>query len=194
MTVFLGYVFLNESISLTKILGISIAIFGVVLAILFGKRKSELSKWDEITPPLWYGVVLGLLGALGQAVGSIVVRPVMFAGADPFMTAILRVGIAALALWSISAALPKATKPENPLNRRVLLFVCMSAFFGLVLGMTLILYAFGGAKAGVVATLSATTPVMVLPMIWLSTKEAPALGAWVGALFVVIGTGAIFLG
>jgi drug/metabolite transporter (DMT)-like permease len=67
------------------------------------------------------------------------------------------------------------------------------AFLGLGLGMTLLLYALAGGKVGVVATLSATSPAIILPMIWASTGERPAAGAWVGAALVVAGMALIFL-
>ena len=53
--------------------------------------------------------------------------------------------------------------------------------------------ALSGGKVGIVSTLSATSPVMILPMLWLKTGERPAGGAWAGALLVVIGMGLIFL-
>ena len=193
-TAILGYFFLNEKLNILEIAGITVAIIGVILAIVFGKRKSTLSKWEDVISPLWVGVVLCLLGALGQSVGSIVIRPVMDSGVDPFPTAALRVGIAALAFLAISAALPKATKPENPVTPRILMLVVATATIGMVVGMTLILFAFSGTSStGIIATLSATTPVMVLPMVWIMSKEAPALGAWIGAALVVVGSSLIFM-
>ncbi len=193
ITAVLGYLFLNENLSIYEILGILIAITGVVLAILYGKRKSQKSHVDNIIPPLYYGVILGLLGALGQSIGSILIRPVMESGANPLMTSFLRVSIAAIAFICISAALPKATKPENPITKTIFVYVSLTALVGMVIGMSLILFAFSGANAGIVATLSATTPVLVLPMLWLTTRQAPALGAWIGAILVVIGSSLIFM-
>ena len=59
--------------------------------------------------------------------------------------------------------------------------------------MTLLLFALSGGNVGIVSTLSATSPVIILPMLWLKTGERPAGGAWVGAALVVIGMGFIFL-
>ena len=63
---------------------------------------------------------------------------------------------------------------------------------GMGLGMTLILFALSGGEVGIIATLSATTPVLMLPMMWWRTGEAPALGAWVGAAGVVAGSALLF--
>ena len=45
-----------------------------------------------------YGILLGLLGAFGQAAGAIIARPVMAEGVDPVTASAIRVGIAALCL------------------------------------------------------------------------------------------------
>jgi uncharacterized membrane protein len=59
--------------------------------------------------------------------------------------------------------------------------------------MTLLLFALSGGYVGIVSTLSATSPVIILPMLWLKTRERPAVGAWIGAALVVVGMGFIFL-
>jgi drug/metabolite transporter (DMT)-like permease len=72
-----------------------------------------------------------------------------------------------------------------------------TAFSGLLamgVGMTLLLFALSGGQAGVISTLSATSPVMILPMLWLLTGERPATGAWAGAGLVVAGMALIFMG
>ncbi len=43
----------------------------------------------------------GLLAALGQASGVLILRPVMADGASPWMASLLRVLFAALCLWAI---------------------------------------------------------------------------------------------
>jgi uncharacterized membrane protein len=45
-----------------------------------------------------------------------------------------------------------------------------------------------------VATLTSTTPVLILPLIWIVTGKAPALPGWIGAGLAVLGTGLISLG
>ena len=59
-------------------------------------------------------------------------------------------------------------------------------------GMSLILYALSGGEVWIVTTLSATSPALMLPFIWLKTGERPAGPAWLGAVLAVIGSGLIF--
>jgi len=49
------------------------------------------------------------------------------------------------------------------------------------------LYGLALGDAGVVTTLSATTPVLILPMLWISTGNRPPLMGWVGASVTLSG-------
>ena len=60
-------------------------------------------------------------------------------------------------------------------------------------GMTLVQFALIGAKAGVVATLSSMSPVLILPVLWGLYRRRPAAGAWLGAVMAVTGSALLFL-
>ena len=92
MSAILGWLLLNEDLTVTQILGILITFSGVLLAIRFGKRKSQLHQWESVRGPLWAGVLLGLAAALSQSIGSLIARPVMETGADPVAAAHGQVG------------------------------------------------------------------------------------------------------
>lgn len=193
LTALFGLIWLGEMLNAMTVLGVILSFFGVALAIFFGQNSREDNSWEAMIPPLWLGVLLGILAASGQAIGSIIIRPILASGADPALIALLRVGIAALAMVLIGLASPDGMTRPSP-SLRALIYTGISAFLGMVLGMTLIMYALIGAKAGIVATLSATSPVMLLPMLWWRMGRAPHAIAWAGALLVVLGSGFIFLG
>lgn len=192
LTVLLGWIFLGEGITPTALFGAFLVFAGVVLAIAFGKRRSQLHEWEAIKGPLWIGLMFGFIAALCQAVGSIIARPVMAAGADPIVTSMIRVGVAGLCLSIIPAHWMMKTETGGPLTWRLFGLTIFSGFLAMGIGMTLLLFAFSGGDAGIVATLSATTPAMLLPLLWLRTGERPALMAWVGAALVGIGCWFIF--
>jgi drug/metabolite transporter (DMT)-like permease len=68
-----------------------------------------------------------------------------------------------------------------------------NGFIGMGVGMTLILLALKHGNIGIVSVLSAVTPILVLPLLWVYMKQRPTLGAWIGASFTVIGTAIILL-
>jgi drug/metabolite transporter (DMT)-like permease len=189
----LGFVVLGEGLSVQATLGIALTVCGVILAILYGTRRNQLHAWEAVKGPLWIGVALGLAAAVGQAVGSIIAKPVMASGVDPFLASMVRVAVAAFCL-SVLIALPiPAVKPKGPLTMKVAVLTVLTGIIALGIGMTLLLFALSGGNVGIVSTLSATSPVIILPMLWLKTGERPASGAWVGAALVVVGMGFLFL-
>jgi drug/metabolite transporter (DMT)-like permease len=192
MAAVLGWVVLGEQLSVTAIAGIGITLCGVLFAILFGKRRQQLHHWETIRGPLWLGVLVGLLAAFSQAVGSLIARPVMATGIDPFAASMLRVAVAALCLTMLTQLPITAFKPKGPLTITVFLQTALTGVIALAFGMTLLLFALSGGSVGIVSTLSATTPVIILPMLWVKTREMPAPGAWIGAVFVIVGMALIF--
>jgi drug/metabolite transporter (DMT)-like permease len=81
--------------------------------------------------------------------------------------------------------------PEAP-TRTTLALALLTAVIGLLLGMTLFLYALQGVETGIIATLSATSPVMILPLLWLRTGQRPTATSWLGAGLAVAGLALIF--
>ena len=69
----------------------------------------------------------------------------------------------------------------------------VSGFLGMALGMSLLLIALQKADAGIVATLSSTSPIMILLLIWIITKKIPTYGAWMGTVLAIIGSALIFI-
>jgi drug/metabolite transporter (DMT)-like permease len=54
-----------------------------------------------------------------------------------------------------------------------------------------VLLALEKGDVGMVAILSSVSPILVLPLLWLQLKRAPAPGAWLGAVLTVVGTALI---
>ncbi|WP_428647122.1 DMT family transporter [Roseibium sp.] len=192
MSAILGWMLLDEHLSAPQLGGIGLIFLGVLLAIRFGKRKSQLHKWESIKGPVWVGILLGLAAALSQSVGSLIARPIMESGADPVAASTVRVGVAALGLLLLTRLPFSWVKPAGRFSVPVVGIIALSGLLGMGVGMTLILFALSGGEVGIVATLSATTPALILPMMWWRTREAPALGAWAGAALVIAGSTLLF--
>lgn len=192
ISVFLGWLVLGEKLSAQAFTGTLIVFSGVALAIVYGKRPSQLHQWENVRGPLWVGVLLGLLAALAQATGSLIARPLMAGGLDPIMASTVRIAVAVAALSVVMATGARFAQPVNTMNRRIFGLTALSGFIGMAVGMTLILFALSGGKVGIVLTLSATTPALILPLLWYRTGERPAAGAWIGAALVVAGSALIF--
>lgn len=184
----LSWLFLDEILSAVQILAILVGFAGICFAIIYGKRRDLLHIWEAITPPLWIGLAAGFLAATGQAIGVLMLRPVMHAGADPLLVGLIRVSVAALIFW-LSWPFDRR-KSEHPLlpDARMSMLILANGFFGLGFGVFLLLKALEIGSVAEVTILSSVSPVMILPFVWYKTGKCPPWGAWLGALLVVAST------
>ena len=95
-------------------------------------------------------------------------------------------------MMTVLAATPLAPARHDSVTRLALAQTLITAIIGLLLGMTLFLYALQGAETGIIATLSATSPVIILPLLWLRTGQSPTGLSWLGAALAVAGLALIF--
>lgn len=190
MAALMGRAFLGEGLGLQAVLGIGLTALGVMLAIL-GRPRADAHRFETLRGTLLAGALFGLGAAAGQAAGSLIARPIMLGGLDPWLASAIRVG-ASGGLMALIAALPFGP-PRPALTRPALVLTGLTAVIGLLLGMTLFLYALQGSQTGVIATLSATSPVMILPLLWLRTGQRPGGLSVLGAAVAVAGLALIFL-
>lgn len=190
MAAILGWAVLDESLPARAGLGIALTAGGVALAVL-GRSRADAHRLEQMKGTLAMGALFGLAAALGQATGSLIARPVMAGGIDPWLASLVRVGASAAVMAGL-AALPAAPALPRPVTPAVWAMTLATAVIGLLLGMTLFLYALKGPETGIVATLSATSPVIILPLLWLRTRQMPRPLAWAGAALAVLGLWLIF--
>jgi drug/metabolite transporter (DMT)-like permease len=208
----LGYVFLGETIAGRQAAGIGLVLAGILLAIGMRRRgtvpavpvlattetsitelPSASTTRATLSNAAWFGIALGVITALGQALGSLVARPAMEAGVEPAAAMAVRSGVAALFFLALALV-------PHPLLRKPYVFkgsdlgiAVTAAFFGTGLGMSLLMAALATGNVGIVTTLSSMTPIMILPMVWLRSGVPPVKEAWFGAALAVAGTALISL-
>lgn len=181
----LGFSFRGEAVTLTQAAGVGLIVAGITLA-MTGPGQEEGARNPK---PLWIGIGLGLATAFAQALGSLLARPAMLAGADPVAAMVVRSGTGALffiALLSLPAFRP-ATLPSRAEVRQI----GFSALAGMVVGMSFLMAALARGDVGIVTTLSSTTPILILPMVWAVYRRMPGPLAWIGAALAVLGTALI---
>jgi drug/metabolite transporter (DMT)-like permease len=188
----LGLLFLGESMSPRKFIGVGLAFSGLLLAILFGRRDQH--RVEAVQGSLAVVIALGLFAAICNAVGLIALKPALLAGTDPLAATALRTGGGALvlsvvALWPAEAFEAPAKRTPSVVFRAIL-----PGFIGYIAAVSLQLYALRSYDAGIVAVLSSMAPVVMLPMIWTRRGAPPPLSAWLGAILAVLGAGIIFVG
>ena len=190
IAVILGVLILDESPSLGQSVGIAAVFMGVVIAIVWGKRASQIHRWEQIQGALWIGVSMGLVSAFGQALGSLLVKPALDAGVDPMAASTVRIGAATILLFGMYK-LGFSEPASTTIAPRHVFYASMNALLAIVIGVSMLLWAFAEGDIGIASILASTTPVLILPWLWYQTGERPAAGAWAGAVIAVLGTAAI---
>jgi len=187
LTALMGRLWLGEPLSWWTGAGILLVTLGVIFAV--DRPAKDAGAWEAVRGRLWVGVALGLFAALCQAGGTIVAVPAMRAGVDPLTAATVRIVAAGLALNLIHLLTRgRLGAFQQPLSRRILVLIILNSIFALGLGVTLMMVGLARGEAGTVAVLSATSPVMILPALWLIDGRRPAWNGWVGAFLAVAGT------
>ncbi|MBT3903148.1 MAG: DMT family transporter [Pelagibacteraceae bacterium] len=192
-TVILNIIFLNEIMSLVNLIGCIIVFFGVVVAIAYGNSRDKNHRWELVEGNLYLGVIFGIGAALCQAIGLVMMKPILNMGADPIASASLRTLISCIFLAFTFFLNYEIFNTKTSLNLKIIGQSILSGFLGMALGMSLLLIALQHADAGIVATLSSTSPIMILFLIWVVTKKIPTTGAWIGTVLAIIGSVLIFI-
>jgi drug/metabolite transporter (DMT)-like permease len=181
----LGFGFRGETVTLLQAAGVGLIVAGIALAVM-GPKQDEGARTPK---PLWIGIGLGLVTSFAQALGSLLARPAMLEGADPVAAMVVRSGTGALFFIAL-LALP-AFRPAALPSRVEVRQIGFSALAGMVVGMSFLMAALARGDVGIVTTLSSTTPILILPMVWAVYRRIPGPLAWVGAAMAVAGTALI---
>ena len=192
-TIFLNIFVLNEKMFLIQLIGCFLIFAGVIVAIVYGNSNDNNHRWEIIEGSIKLGIIFGVLAALCQAIGLILMKPILSAGADPIASAAIRTSISAFLLSFTYFSNNEIIIDKAKFTINIILKTILSGFLGMALGMSLLLIALQKADAGIVATLSSTSPIMILFLIWIITNKIPTLGAWIGTFTAIIGTTLIFV-
>ena len=190
MAAIIGAVVFDEAWTATGVLGTVLIVSGVLLAVFFGTRPGQVHRFETIVGSPLVAFGWALLGALGQAIGAILIDPVLDAGASTWTISAMRVILATPLLWLFARPMDRAARATGgaPMTLRYWAILTVSATLALVAGTTLLLSAFANGPVGQATILSATTPIMMLPLLWITTRERPGMGSWIGAIVAFAGT------
>ncbi len=186
-----AWLFLSETLWGMTLMGSGVLVSGVMVAIVWGRRDDETHRWENTQGALWVGVVMGLLAAVGQAVATLMIKPLMSTGIDAVSASAVRATASFLAHLLLLWAGVGLAKLQSPLSLKNLWNTALSATVSMVIGMTLILQALKTGQANLVAIFSSIAPVLLLPLLWAVYRRQPAAGAWWGGAMTVVGSAMI---
>ena len=201
MTTIIAWVFLGEKLGILDILGITVTVAGVSWIVLEGRpdirERMEISKKHADSGSYQRGVILALGASLGQAVGLVLAKQGMTnAGSDidPMLASFVRMLIACAIIWLISAFRGKLKEVTLIFKDKVTFNLTLSgSICGPFLGVWLSLLALNYISTGVAATLNATVPIIVIPIMYILYQEKSSVRALAGALIAVLGVALLFI-
>jgi len=189
ITALIGLAVLGEQLGPLDLLGMGLTVGGVAWVVL--ERKKALDGSGSRPPAS--GILLGLGGAVGQAVGLVLSKHGM-GDYDPFAATQIRViaGIVGFAVIFTAAGIwPRVVEALR--NRAAMARTALGAVFGPFLGVSLSLLAVKHTEAGVAATIMAIVPVLIIAPSALLFKQPVTARAVLGAVIAVGGVAVLFL-
>jgi drug/metabolite transporter (DMT)-like permease len=191
MSALLAYFFLDERLSSIAVLGIIITIFGIGL-VVFERNEIPASKY-KISK---IGIFYALMGALGQAGGLILAKFAFNEGdINGFVATFVRVFSATVLMFIVVFL---ARRYKNPIkiykaHPGAFSSTVIGTILGPYLGITTSLIAIKYTKVGIAATLMATVPIVMLPLVKFIYREDLNWRAIAGAFITVAGVAILFL-
>lgn len=187
----LGWWLLDEVISGNDLVGMLMTVGGIAWAV--SERQRPSGPYVRDTRPV-AGVLLALGGALGQGGGLVLSKLGMgeYSAAAATQIRILAGFAGYLVIFTVIGWWRRV--PKALADGRAMRFTALGAIFGPFLGVTLSLVAVKHTLAGVAASLMATTPILIIPVVVFFGKERVGWGGWLGALLAVAGVAVLFRG
>ncbi|MDA9659307.1 DMT family transporter [Alphaproteobacteria bacterium] len=190
-TIILAEVFLQTLPSLIELIGCSLIFLGILIAIQFNKTIPD-DDLENIQGNKYAGLFAGIGLALCQSIGIILMKPAL-ESTDPIIVSYLRVIVAAVIMFGSLFFIKNNQLWERMKDIKKTIFSIFLGFMGMGVGMTMLIIALKDGNPGVISTLSSTMPIMIIPILWVVTKNYAGHLAVVGATLTCIGTGIIFL-
>ncbi|MGQ0723032.1 MAG: DMT family transporter [Candidatus Eiseniibacteriota bacterium] len=187
LTALIGISVLGETLRADQWLGMAMTVGGVVWVVL-ERPKAAVEAGHR---PALSGILLGVGGAVGQAVGLVLSKRGM-GSFDALAANQIRVAAGILGF----AAIFTVTRRWGPFaeafrHRHAMARTFAGGVFGPFLGVSLSLVAVQHTEAGVAATIMAVTPLILLPVSILRGEHVSSRAA-IGALLAVAGTVLLF--
>ncbi len=186
----LAWVFLGETLSPLEISAIIVTMSSVAWVVSEQKNSNSV---DGNPRNYVIGVLCGIGGASGQALGLILSKRGMVGDFPALSASLMRLSVASVVIW-LWALIQGQFRPtvEGLRVRRTRWAILGGTVAGPFMGMTLSLAAVQLAPVGIASTLMSLSPVLLLPLAHWIFKERITQRAIVGTVVAMVGVAMIF--
>jgi len=185
-----AWLFFGETLSWLQIIGIGLTLGGIVWVIL--ERGSESSPSGR---PSGWGIVCGVLAALGQATGLVFSKQGLSGSYSPISGNEIRMLAAVIAMWLLTLIQGEVAKTVQTVRAEpsALRLLALAALMGPVIGVSLSLFAVENVAIGVASVLTSLAPIFMLPISRIFLKESLGWQAVAGTVLATVGVAVLFL-
>ncbi len=191
----MAWLLLDEQLSPVELVAIGLTVGGIMIVV--ADRQNGNSSAVLVTSRRGYliGVLCGLGAAMGQAGGMLASRIGLEGGYPALSGNLIRVVVAAAAIWLIALPGGQAQGTFRLLRQKpdALRYIAAGSFVGPFVGVWLALLAVQNAPLGVATTLTSLMPIFLLPISRVLFKDKITKRAILGTVVAVIGTALLFL-
>lgn len=182
ITALMGEWMLGESLLPREWAAITLTLAG--LGVVMYDRSGEQSNNTHLmgTGSVGVGIACAILGVFCQALGCIVMKQGTGELRTIEATFIRMVAAALVSTLLTSAACEWRRIGALFANRRATREIIIAAFLGTFIGVWLMLTAFKYSRAGIASTLTSTSPLFVIPIVWAFLGERVTVRATLGAM------------
>jgi drug/metabolite transporter (DMT)-like permease len=198
-SVIAGYLILGEVLGLWAGIGIVITLSGIIIVIL--EREKGTNERSLLNRQKKYGILLGIVGGVGQGVGLVISKYGMVTVADDpsvpldsLSATLIRMLVGAIFVWICVIAMGKLPEMKKSISdKHALKLTSGGAFLGPFLGVWLSMVAVTYTQAGIAMTLMSLMPVIIIPTVWILYREKTNWRGVIGAVVAVVGVAILFL-
>ncbi len=187
----LAWVFLDQQLAATTLIGIALTMAGIAYVVTDGQRDDRLAPPDSLRA----GILFALGGSSLQAVGFVLSTKGLEGDFDPLSGSLMRVLAGSVVLWLMAMLRGEAQSTLRAFRTEpvAVRYLSAAAIAGPVAGASLALVALQRAPVGVASTLLNLNPLFLIPISYLVFQERITQRAVVGTVIAVIGTSILFL-
>jgi drug/metabolite transporter (DMT)-like permease len=189
-----AFLFLGETLDVRSLLGIFICVFGIVLVVMERRNGNGNASTHEKRQFL-LGVLCGLGGALGQAVGLVLAKQGLSGDFPSISGTLIRMLTAMVFIWIITIFMGQTLQTLQKVFTSFKLVgnIFGGSIVGPFIGVWLSQIAIQKTHVGIASTLMALTPVFMLPVAKWYYKENISSRAVFGTVVALVGVAIIFM-
>jgi drug/metabolite transporter (DMT)-like permease len=193
--VLVGWLWLGEALGTLALLG-AVLVIGAVMYATFANTSTPGVTNIEPGRMSAFGMVCGLISAACIGLGSVLGRQAYKVAGDspldPIVATVVRVGGAAIVLWTIALLRGRWVSTLKFLgDPAVRSRLAIGTFLGPLLGMIGFVSALKFSPAGLVSTIISTSPLVILPVVAVRYRMRVGVGIVIAGILAVVGVGLI---